>query len=134
MGLFGWCKYLRVSSVLFWGFLYFASFSVEWNIRYFFLVKDMFLFREKSIIIIIIIIIINFLLLLKICSYLEKKKYYYYYYYYNYYFYFLFFIFFVFQELWYHKIFREIGSSILLLVDGNFLSIFMVYMRVTTSN
>ena len=90
----------------------------------------MFVFREKSIIVIIIIIIINFLLLLKICSYLEKKRiiiiiiin-------------FLFFLFFfAFQELCYHQIFREIGSSVLLLVNGNFLSILMVYMRVTTSN
>ena len=83
----------------------------------------MFLFREKSIIIIIIIIIINFLLLLKICSYLEKKNYYYYY-----------FILFAFQELCCHQIFREIGSYVLLPIDGDFLSILMVYMRVTTSN
>ena len=41
---------------------------------------------------------------------------------------------FAFQEFCCDKIFGEIGSSVLLLVDGNFLSILMVYMRVTTSN
>ena len=39
---------------------------------------------------------------------------------------------FSFQEFCGHKIFGKTGSSVLLLVDGNFLSILMVYMRVTT--
>ena len=57
---------------------------------------------------------------LKICLYLEKKV--------------LFiFYFLAFQELCCHDIFWEIGSIVLLLVDGNFLSILMVYMRVDLS-